>query len=76
MKMNIILDKIINNIGLELKNEKTLNNLKKKVIQPIILNTIIQLYPYLILSIVIIVTLFVLIFTILFLNIKIYNYNK
>jgi len=74
--MNLILDKIINNIGSELKGKETMNNLKEKVIQPIILNTILQLYPYLILAVVIIVTLFVLIFTILFLNIKIYNYNK
>lgn len=69
MNLKIIISKLLDNIIEELKHE---NNIEKinKIIEPIINNTIYQLYPYIIVFIICISILFLAIFTILFLNIK------
>lgn len=47
-----------------------MDRIKKNVIEPIIHNTMYQLYPYILVFVISMITLFVLVFTILFLNIK------
>lgn len=70
MNMKLIISKLLDNIVKELKEE---NNIEKinKIIEPVINNTIYQLYPYIIVFLICITILFIAIFTILFLNIKI-----
>jgi hypothetical protein len=52
------------------KNQKKIN----KILEPLIHNTVYQIYPYILIFILSMITLFVLVFTILLLNIK--NYYK
>jgi len=66
-----VVTKIINNIMVELKNESNMDNIKNNIIEPIIHATISRLYPYLIFFIIAMSILFISIFFILFLNIKI-----
>jgi len=47
-----------------------MDRIKKNVIEPIIYNTMYQLYPYILIFAISMITMFVLVFTILFLNIK------
>ena len=70
MSYNAIISKILDNIVLEVKKEESMDRIKKNVIEPIIHNTKYQLYPYILVFVISMITLFVLVFTILFLNIK------
>ena len=70
MSYNAIVSKILDNIVLEIKKEENMDRIKKNVIEPIIHNTMYQLYPYILVFVISMITLFVLVFTILFLNIK------
>jgi len=70
MSYNAIISKILDNIVLEVKKEENMDRIKKNVIEPIIHNTMYQLYPYILVFVISMITLFVLVFTILFLNIK------
>jgi len=70
MSYNAIISKILDNIVLEVKKEESMDRIKKNVIEPIIHNTMYQLYPYILVFVISMITLFVLVFTILFLNIK------
>jgi hypothetical protein len=70
MSYNAIISKILDNIVLEVKKEESMDRIKKNVIEPIIYNTMYQLYPYILVFVISMITLFVLVFTILFLNIK------
>jgi hypothetical protein len=70
MSYNAIISKILDNIVLEVKKEENMDRIKKNVIEPIIYNTMYQLYPYILVFVISMITLFVLVFTILFLNIK------
>ena len=70
MSYNAIISKILDNIILEVKKEESMDRIKKNVIEPIIHNTMYQLYPYILVFVISMITLFVLVFTILFLNIK------
>jgi hypothetical protein len=70
MSYNAIISKILDNIVFEVKKEENMDRIKKNVIEPIIYNTMYQLYPYILVFVISMITLFVLVFTILFLNIK------
>jgi len=65
-----MISKIIDNIIIELKHEENMTKINKEIIEPIINNTIYQLYPYFIVFTISMVILFISIFIILFLNIK------
>lgn len=70
MSYNAIITKILDNIISEVNREENINRIKKNVIEPIIHNTMYQLYPYILVFVISMITLFLLVFTILFLNIK------
>ena len=70
MSYNAIISKILDNIVIEVNKEENMDRIKKNVIEPIIHNTMYQLYPYILVFAISMITMFVLVFTILFLNIK------
>ena len=70
MSYNTIISKILDNIVIEVNKEENMDRIKKNVIEPIIHNTMYQLYPYILVFVISMITMFVLVFTILFLNIK------
>jgi hypothetical protein len=70
MSYNAIISKILDNIVTEVNKEENMDRIKKNVIEPIIHNTMYQLYPYILVFAISMITMFVLVFTILFLNIK------
>ena len=70
MSYNAIISKILDNIVTEVNKEENMDRIKKNVIEPIIYNTMYQLYPYILIFAISMITMFVLVFTILFLNIK------
>jgi hypothetical protein len=70
MSYNAIITKILDNVVIEVNREENMDRIKKNVIEPIIHNTMYQLYPYILVFVISMITLFVLVFTILFLNIK------
>ena len=70
MSYNAIVKKVLDNIINEINKEDNMDRIKKNVIEPIIHNTMYQLYPYILVFVITMITLLVLVFTILFLNIK------
>jgi hypothetical protein len=70
MSYEAIVNKILNNTILEINKEENMDKIKKNVIEPIIHNTMYQIYPYILIFAITMITLLVLVFTILFLNIK------
>lgn len=70
MSYNAIISKILDNVVIEVNKEENMDRIKKNVIEPIIHNTMYQLYPYILVFVISMITMFVLVFTILFLNIK------
>jgi hypothetical protein len=66
-----IIDKILYKLKTELNKPEKLDEITQSIIEPIVLNCIKSLYPYFMMFLFIIILLFVLIFSILFLNIKI-----
>tara|TARA_B110001450_G_scaffold250747_1_gene269882 strand:+ start:975 stop:1202 length:228 start_codon:yes stop_codon:yes gene_type:complete len=70
MSYNAIISKILDNVVVEVNKEENMDRIKKNVIEPIIHNTMYQLYPYILVFAISMITMFVLVFTILFLNIK------
>ena len=70
MSYNAIITKILDNVVVEVNKEENMDRIKKNVIEPIIHNTMYQLYPYILVFAISMITMFVLVFTILFLNIK------
>ena len=67
MSYKAITDKIIDNFINEFEKRENIDKLKKKVIEPIIVDVLSLLYPYIILFIICIIILFIVIFVILFL---------
>jgi len=70
MNFDIIVSKIIDNTIIQLKKEKNMDKVNKEIIEPIISNTMYQIYPYFIFFIITMMILFIVMFVILFLNIK------
>jgi len=70
MNFDIIVSKIIDNTIIQLKKEKNMDKVNKEIIEPIISNTMYQIYQYFIFFIITMMILFIVMFVILFLNIK------
>jgi hypothetical protein len=73
MSYEIIVNKILDNMVSEFKKEENQKKINI-ILEPLIHNTVYQIYPYILIFILSMITLFVLVFTILLLNIK--NYYK
>ena len=73
MSYEIIVNKILYNMVSEFKKEENQKKINI-ILEPLIHNTVYQIYPYILIFILSMITLFVLVFTILLLNIK--NYYK
>lgn len=71
-----IINKIIENIEIEIKKKETMDKLSINIIEPIIQNTLTNIYPYILSFTVIIILIFIIILFILFLNIKVCYYTK
>ena len=66
-----ILNKLFKKFVDEMKKKEKIDEICESLIEPIVQKSIESLYPYLLCGVVIIVILFILIISILFLNIKI-----
>ena len=71
MSYKIITDTVIDNLIYHFKKKENIQKLKQNILEPIIVDIISQLYPYIILFVLSIILLFLLIVSILFLNIRI-----
>ena len=70
MSYKQIVQKILDNVIIEVNKEENINSIKKYIIEPIIHNTVYQMYPYIIIFIITMIVLLLLVFSILFLNIR------
>jgi len=70
MSYKQIVQKILDNVIIEVNKEENINSIKKNIIEPIIHNTVYQMYPYIIIFIITMIVLLLLVFSILFLNIR------
>ena len=70
MSYKQIVQKILDNFIIEVNKEENINKIKKNIIEPIIHNTVYQMYPYIIIFIITMIVLLLLVFSILFLNIR------
>jgi hypothetical protein len=70
MQMKKIMDILFDKFSDSLNDKETVDKLNLKIFNPIVNNIFLQIYPYFIFFSVIIISLFVLLFSILFLNIK------
>ena len=70
MSYKQIVQKILDNVIIEVNKEENINKIKKNIIEPIIHNTVYQMYPYIIIFIITMIVLLLLVFSILFLNIR------
>uniref|UniRef100_A0A6C0BSX5 Uncharacterized protein n=1 Tax=viral metagenome TaxID=1070528 RepID=A0A6C0BSX5_9ZZZZ len=76
MSFNLVVNKLLNNAKEELQNEENLNLLKNDVLKPIVEQIFYLMYPYFIGVSIIFTLVIMMIFVILFLNIKICYSNK
>lgn len=70
MQMKKIMDILFDKFSDILNDKETVDKLNLKIFNPIVNNIFLQIYPYFIFFSVIIISLFVLLFSILFINIK------
>lgn len=66
-----LIDNLLKTLIKELKKEDRITLINENIIEPIVKSSIECLYPYFLFSITVIIILFILIISILFLNIKI-----
>ena len=71
MSFNVIVDKLLESIKTELKNDEVLLKLRNDIIKPIVEQVLNIIYPYLLGLSILFITVILVIFIILFLNIKI-----
>jgi hypothetical protein len=76
MSFNLVMNKLLTNAKEELQNEDNLNLLKNDVLKPIVEQIFYLMYPYFIGVSIIFTLVIMMIFVILFLNIKICYSNK
>jgi len=76
MSFNLVVNKLLNNAKEELQNEENLNLLKNDVLKPIVEQIFYLMYPYFIGVSIVFTLVIMMIFVILFLNIKICYSNK
>ena len=70
MQIKKIIDKMSDKVFEELNNKDTMDIMNIKIFKPIINNIFVQIYPYIIFFSIIILSLFIILISILFLNIK------
>tara|TARA_B100000963_G_scaffold340289_1_gene338805 strand:- start:419 stop:649 length:231 start_codon:yes stop_codon:yes gene_type:complete len=76
MSFNVIVDKLLESIKNELKKDEVLLKLRNDVIKPIVEQVLDIIYPYLLCLSILFITVILVIFIILFLNIKICYSNN
>mgnify|MGYP003388776560 CR=1 FL=1 len=70
MQIKKIINKLSDKVFEELNNKETMDIMNIKIFKPIIDNIFVQIYPYIIFFSIIILSLFIILISILFLNIK------
>ena len=70
MSYKQIVEKILDNVIIEVNKRENIDKIKKNIIEPIIHNTVYEMYPYIIIFIITMIVLLLLVFSILFLNIR------
>ena len=76
MSFNQVLNKLLISVRDELKNEENLELLKQDILQPIVEQVFYVMYPYFIGISIVVIFIIMMIFIILFLNIKICYSSK
>jgi len=76
MSFENVVDEMYKSIRDELKKEKNMDILKNDIIRPIVNEAFNHIYPYLLGTIVIIIILFLSIFSVLFLNVRLIIKDK
>ncbi|MBU79091.1 MAG: hypothetical protein CMD29_03070 [Flavobacteriales bacterium] len=76
MSFNVIVEKLLESIKNELKKDEVLLKLRNDVIKPIVEQVLNIIYPYLLCLSILFITVILVIFIILFLNIKICYSNN
>ena len=71
MSFNLILEKLLETIKIEIKKEENINIINNDIIKPIVIKVIDDIYPYFFGGILFFMIMFILIFVILLLNLKI-----
>ena len=70
MSYKNIVNKILDNVILEVNKKDNMERINKNIIEPIIHNTVYQLYPYILIFIIIMIALVLMVVSILCLNIR------
>ncbi len=70
MSYKNIINKILDNVILEVNKKDNMERIKKNIIEPIIHNTVYQLYPYILIFIITLIALVLMVVSILCLNIR------
>lgn len=70
MSYKNIVNKILDNAILEVNKKDNMERIKKNIIEPIIHNTVYQLYPYILIFIITLIALVLMVVSILCLNIR------
>lgn len=71
MSFNLILEKLLETIKIEIKKEENINVINNDIIKPIVIKVLDDIYPYFFGGILFFMIMFILIFVILVLNLKI-----
>ena len=70
MSYQNIVSRILDNVISEINKEENMGRIKKNIIEPVIHNTLYQLYPYILIFIIIMIALVLMVVSILCLNIR------
>ena len=70
MSYQNIVSRILDNVISEINKENNMGRIKKNVIEPIIHSTLYQLYPYILIFIIIMIALVLMVVSLLCLNIR------
>ena len=70
MSYKNIVSRILDNVISEINKEDNIDRIKKNIIEPIIHNTVYQLYPYILIFIITLIALVLMVVSILCLNIR------
>ena len=70
MSYKNIVNKILDNVILEINKKDNMERIKKNIIEPVIHNTVYQLYPYILIFIITLIALVLMVVSILCLNIR------
>ena len=70
MSYKNIINKVLDNVILEINKKDNMERIKKNIIEPVIHNTVYQLYPYILIFIITLIALVLMVVSILCLNIR------